>query len=124
MREEDTTIRISREEKQALDAARNAWERRSGRRISAGEFVRFLAEQYLAEEPSDGSSRAYEPMGEEGAQLVAAQEVRPAEPQPVAPGPQVLLVTCIRCRGQIAWRTDLGVEGCCPYCGTFLRLVV
>jgi hypothetical protein len=118
--EEDTTIRISREEKLALDTARNAWERQSGRRISAGEFVRLLAERYLTEV----SSRPPADTGAGTPGLVAAQEIRPAEAQAVAPGAQVFLVNCTRCGGQIAWRTDWGLDGTCPYCGILLRLMV
>jgi hypothetical protein len=62
------------------------------------------------------------PMDAEG--LVAAQEIRPAEAQAIAPGTQVFLVNCTRCGGQIAWRTDWGLDGTCPYCGILLRLMV
>lgn len=116
---EDTSIRISWEQKQVLDAARNAWERDSGHRIAAGEFVRIVAERYLSEvgkSPLLGMAR-----GTPG--LVAAQEVRQAGAQAVAPGPQVFLVSCRRCGGQIAWCTDWGLEGKCPYCGILLRLL-
>jgi len=116
---EDTSIRMSWEQKQVLDAARNAWERDSGRRIAAGEFVRIVAERYLAEV---GKSPLLD-MARGTPGLVAAQEVRPAEAQAVAPGPQVFLVSCRRCGGEIAWRTEWGLEGRCPYCGILLRLL-
>jgi len=65
---------------------------------------------------------AFGPMEAQG--LVGAQEVRPAEAEAVVPGPQVSLVSCARCGGQIGWPTDFGLEGCCPYCGVSLRLNV
>lgn len=52
-----------------------------------------------------------------------AEEARPVEMQSVIPGPQVYLVNCSRCGGQIAWRLDLGPRGVCPYCGAWLQLV-
>lgn len=58
------------------------------------------------------------------AEAPVAEEVQPVEMQSVNPGPQVYLVNCWRCGGQIAWRLDLGSEGTCPYCGALLRLIV
>ena len=52
-----------------------------------------------------------------------AEEAEPVEMQSVIPGPQVYLVNCWRCGGQIAWRVDLGTRGGCPYCGAWLQLV-
>ena len=52
-----------------------------------------------------------------------AKDVQPAEIKNVVPGPQVYLVNCWRCGGQIAWRLDFGQQGGCPYCGAWLRLV-
>jgi hypothetical protein len=118
MPEEDTTIRISREEKQTLDMARNAWEKQVGRRVTAGEFVRFLSERYLRE--VGGEVKVTKPIRTSG--LIAVQQLKPAEPQSVSPGPQVSLVACARCGGQIGWRTDVSSEGYCPYCGIYLRL--
>lgn len=117
MSEEDTTVRISREEKNVLDAARNAWEDYNGQRISAGEFVRVLAARYLAEVGKPPPER-----GNNG--LIATLEARAAEPQVVSPGPPVYLVTCWRCGGKIAWRMDLGIQGGCPYCGALIRLML
>ena len=115
MAEEDTTIRISRDEKQVFDTARNIWEEANGRRISAGEFVRLLSARYLNEVgKSPPTTGVGTPM--------AARGVRPLEAETVSPGPQVYLVTCCRCGGQIAWRMDRGIQGCCPYCGVTLRL--
>jgi len=118
MPEEDTTVRISKIEKQILDVARNTWEKQNNRRISAGEFIRVLAARYLAEvgqppPPSGGDSG-----------LIAAQEARPIQPGAVVTGPQVHLVSCHRCGGQVAWRLDLGPRGGCPYCGAWLQLIV
>ena len=117
MPEEDTTVRISKNEKQILDAARNTWEEQNNSRISAGEFIRILAARYLAEvgrqPPSGGGSSG----------LIAAQEARTIQPGAVTPGPPVHLVGCWRCGGQIAWRLDLGPQGGCPYCGAWLQLV-
>jgi hypothetical protein len=53
-----------------------------------------------------------------------AEEVQPAEIQSVIPGPEVYLVNCWRCGGQIAWRLNLGRQGACPYCGAWLQLVI
>jgi len=119
MPEEDSTVRISKEEKQVLETARVAWEGQVKRKITAGEFIRFLAEHYLEvlEEETDWGKT----MRASG--LVAVQEMRPAQPRAVAPGPQVSLVTCVHCGGQIAWRLDLGSDGYCPHCGTYLRLM-
>jgi len=117
MPEEDTTLRISREEKKILDTARNIWEEQNGSRISAGEFVRLLAARYLVE------SGKPPPLVKRGIGLVAAQEAKVSEAEAVPSGPQVHLVTCCRCGGQIGWRLDLGHEGTCPYCGTLLRLI-
>jgi len=107
MTEEDTTIRISKEEKQVK------------RKITAGEFVRFLAEHYL--KGLEKETRREKAAA--GSRLVALQEMKLAQPQAVAPGPQVSLVTCVRCGGQIGWRVDLGPDGYCPHCGIYLRLM-
>jgi len=117
MPEDDTTIRISREEKQILDAARTTWEEKNGQRVSAGEFIRILAARYLAE-----LGRQL-PSASRSGGLIAAQEAKAIEPGAVTPGPPVYLVNCYRCGGQIAWRLDLGSQGGCPYCGAWLRLV-
>ena len=118
MSEEDTTVRISRVEKQTLDAARNIWEEKNGRRISAGEFIRILAARYLAE------ARRQPPSADQGGNLIAVQGVRPIQSGAVTPGPQVYLVNCWRCGGQIGWRMGLGLQGACPYCGAWLQLVI
>jgi|GEM_PF-2195111 len=119
MPEEDSTLRISKEEKQVLEKARDAWEKQVGRKITAGEFVRFLAEHYLKglEKESKQEKAAA------GSHLVPLQEMKPAQPQVVAPGPQVSLVTCVRCGKQIGWRLDLSSDGYCPHCGIYLRLM-
>ena len=51
-----------------------------------------------------------------------AEEAQPVEMKSVTPGPEVRLVNCWRCGGQIAWRLDLGPRGVCPYCGAWLQL--
>jgi len=51
-----------------------------------------------------------------------AKEIQPMQVQEVAPGPQVYLVNCWHCNGQISWQLDLGVTGSCPYCRAMLRL--
>ena len=58
------------------------------------------------------------------AEIPVAEEVQPVEMQSVSPGPQVYLVNCWRCGGQIAWKLDLGPQGSCPYCGAWLQLVI
>lgn len=54
---------------------------------------------------------------------VAEEVLQPMETRSVNPGPQVYLVNCWHCGGQIAWRLDLGLLGACPYCGAGLKLV-
>lgn len=119
MKEKDTTLRISKEEKQILERARTAWEKQVGRKITAGEFVRLLAEHYLRELKRE--ARREKTLT--ASHLVPLQEMRPAQPEIVAPGPQVSLVTCVRCGGQIGWRLDLSSDGYCPHCGIYLRLM-
>lgn len=116
MTSKDTTIRISREAKDSLERARQVWEQRTGQRIGAGDFVGVLSERYLSESGREPSGTA-EPVG-----LVGAQAVRPFRALDVHQGPQVTLVQCARCSGQIAWRLDLGPRGFCPYCGALLQL--
>jgi len=115
---QDTSIRISREEKQALDEARSLWERQIGRHITAGEFIRILADRYLQELSGDIKARKKP----KSPNLMAVQEARLAQAQTVSPGPRVSLVTCVRCGGQIGWRTEQA-DGYCPYCGVYLRLL-
>ena len=57
------------------------------------------------------------------AEMPAIEEAQSVEMKDVTPGPQVYLVNCWRCGGQIAWRLDLGPRGGCPYCGAWLQLV-
>jgi hypothetical protein len=57
------------------------------------------------------------------AESPSVEEVQSAEMQSVSPGPQVYLVNCWRCGGQIAWQLNRGSKGGCPYCGAWLRLV-
>lgn len=73
-------------------------------------------------EAEKGSPRRgiWGPMQAEGA---TAEPVEQRELNNVDPGPEVYLVTCCRCGGQIAWRTDLGPQGGCPYCNAWLQLV-
>ena len=52
-----------------------------------------------------------------------AQTVKPPEPTDVSPQPQFQPVVCPRCAGQISWNVEQGLEGFCPYCGAYLRLV-
>jgi len=58
------------------------------------------------------------------AETPVAEEAQRVEMQSVNPGPQVYLVNCWRCGGQLAWRLDLGPQGGCPYCGAWLRLII
>ena len=51
-----------------------------------------------------------------------AKAVRQPEPTVVEPEYNSRPVVCPRCAGQISWNLDQGLEGCCPYCGLFLRL--
>ena len=53
-----------------------------------------------------------------------AEEVQSLKMQSVAPGPQVYLVNCWRCGGQIAWQVNRGTKGGCPYCGAWLQLTI
>jgi len=52
-----------------------------------------------------------------------AQMVKPPEPTVVSPQPQFQPVLCPQCSGQISWNVEQGLEGFCPYCGAYLRLV-
>ena len=52
-----------------------------------------------------------------------AKEVKPPEPTVVRPAAQIQPVVCPRCAGQISWNVEQGLEGFCPYCGAYLRLV-
>jgi len=58
-----------------------------------------------------------------GAGVRALEEAQPAVMHNVNAGPQVYLVNCWRCGGQISWRLDLGTQGGCPYCGALMKLV-
>ena len=51
-----------------------------------------------------------------------AKAVKQPEPTVVKPEEQIRPVVCPRCAGQISWNVEQGLEGCCPYCGLFLRL--
>ncbi len=115
MPEDDTTLRISREEKRILDTARNIWEEQNSSRTSTGGFVRLLAARYLAEAGKPPR------LVKQSTGLIAAQEIKATEAEAVPLGPPIHLVTCCRCGGQIAWRLDLGPQGACPYCGALLR---
>ena len=121
MSQNDTMIRISKEAKEVFEKARLSWEKKTGRKVSAGDFIRFLSDKYLRElssPPKDDKK-----MDNHSQVLMAVQEVKPTAVEIVSPGPQVLLVTCVRCGGKIGWRTDLGSDGYCPYCGIYLRLM-
>jgi hypothetical protein len=52
-----------------------------------------------------------------------SQAVKPPEPTIVKPEAQIQPVVCPRCAGQISWNIEQGLEGFCPYCGLFLRLM-
>jgi len=52
-----------------------------------------------------------------------AQAVKAPEPTVVKPEAQIQPVVCPRCAGQISWNIDQGLEGFCPYCGLFLKLM-
>jgi len=52
-----------------------------------------------------------------------SQAVKPPEPTIVKPETQIQPVVCPRCAGQISWNIQQGLEGFCPYCGLFLKLM-
>ena len=52
-----------------------------------------------------------------------SQAVKPPEPTVVKPEARIKPVVCPRCAGQISWNIEQGLEGFCPYCGLFLRLM-
>ena len=52
-----------------------------------------------------------------------AQAIKHPEPTNVKPEAQIQPVVCPRCAGQISWNIEQGLEGFCPYCGLFLRLI-
>jgi len=58
------------------------------------------------------------------AETTVAEEVQPVEVRDVPRGPEVYLINCWHCGGQIAWRTDLGFQGSCPYCGALIQLTI
>lgn len=57
------------------------------------------------------------------AEIPNVEEAQSIEIQSVTRGPEVYLVNCWRCGGQIAWKLKLGPRGACPYCGAWLQLV-
>lgn len=57
------------------------------------------------------------------AAMPVAEEAQLAEVRRVTSGPQVYLVNCRGCGGQVAWPLDLGPRGVCPYCGAWLQLI-
>jgi len=52
-----------------------------------------------------------------------AKAVKSPEPTVVKPEAQIQPVVCPRCAGQISWNVEQGLDGVCPYCGLFLRLI-
>lgn len=103
--EDQTTIALLSNEKQALEEAKCYYEQANNRRISTGEFVKFLAEQYLGEQGQRG--------------LMQAHEARPVEAIAVPPGQMSYTVNCPVCSGVISWPVGLP-SGHCPYCHDFL----
>ena len=100
--------------------------------ISMDDLMEFM-EKYV--EPAfwkwwkqkEGVKHAHEKGAMKVLQAEAPTEVEEAESiemQAIAAGPQVYLVNCWRCGGQIAWRLDLGIRGCCPYCGALIQLTI
>ncbi|MDP3063143.1 MAG: hypothetical protein Q8O40_08040 [Chloroflexota bacterium] len=99
--EDQTTIAVLANEKRTLDEAKALFEQESGRKMSTGEFVKFLAERYLG---SRGQRS-----------VVVAQQAEVVTSTPVPPGQMAYLVNCPLCTGQISWPVGLR-SGFCPHC--------
>ena len=99
--EDQTTVAVLGEEKRALDEAKALFEQENGRRVSTGEFVKYLAEEYLGSRGRRG--------------VVAAQQAEVVTSTPVQPGQMAYLVNCPLCGGSISWPVGLRT-GFCPHC--------
>lgn len=56
-------------------------------------------------------------------EMTPSKPVKPPEPVIVRPQPELVPVTCAQCGGQISWDTTRGLDGLCPHCGAYLRLI-
>ena len=103
--EDQTTIALLADEKKVVEEAKMHYEGKQGRRLSTGQFVKLLAEEYL---------------GREGQRSpVAVQQVQPVTATPVPPGQTAYLLTCPVCGSAITWPVGLR-SGHCPHCKRFL----
>ena len=103
--EDQTTIALLADEKGVVEDAKRHYEQKQGRRLSTGQFVKLLAEEYL---------------GRQGQRSpVVAQQVEPVSATPVPPGQTAYLVNCPICGGVISWPIGLR-SGYCPHCRRFL----
>jgi hypothetical protein len=103
--EDQTTIALLADEKRTLEEAKQHYERKQGRHLSTGQFVKLLAEEYL---------------GRQGQRSpVAAQQAEPVNAVPVPPGQTAYLLNCPICGRAISWPIGLR-SGYCPHCRRFL----
>lgn len=103
--EDQTTIALLADGKRVVEEAKKHYEEKQGRRLSAGQFVKLLAEEY---------------MGKEGQRSpVAAQQIEPVNAVPVSPGQTAYLLNCPICGVSISWPIGLR-SGYCPHCRRFL----
>ena len=103
--EDQTTIALLGDEKKVVEEAKRHYEQRQGRRLSTGQFVKMLAEEYL---------------GRQGQRSpVAAQQAEPVTATPVPPGQTAYLLSCPVCGGAISWPIGLR-SGYCPHCRRLL----
>ena len=101
--------RISRRLKAAFEEAA----RREGR--PASEILRLLITDWVERMHPDLLERE---AGGEISTLEAKVHQEMAPTRPVYP------VLCWRCHGRVEWRLELGPQGWCPFCGSFIDIRV